>query len=363
MDEYVDKTTLFGEIPGPAAASTSTHQSSSRSSSNSIINSHHHHQAPTEQPLEPTSRIVPVPHRSADDSDVSEHESDSDEMASVEEEEEEEEQLQQDSNASLRKRIIQVASASEGFFKHQQLGDPDLTKQEKHKIAAQLLNNRPAVFLQRFGRFLSEDHLLYFEDITDQNYEIEFYLKEARQRQCKYVQDHKIRNRRFNALQKMIREGDEHFNEESMRMRNPLLYDQLIRKYQTQEERSEQERPDMTNCSLSNIIIDHMDLNRERELKKRLQAVDDEEFDTESEDESDSKEPSVDSQVTGISGDEKNALRKEFVNAAYQTFLAGKDHGVDYARIDNNSELDDLNMEDQENQDRYFDEEELEIDE
>ncbi len=32
----------------------------------------------------------------------------------------------------------------------------------------------------------------------------------------------------------------------------------------------------------------------------------------------------LDSQVTGISGDEKNALRKEFVNAAYQTFLAGK---------------------------------------
>ena len=25
-----------------------------------------------------------------------------------------------------------------------------------------------------------------------------------------------------------------------------------------------------------------------------------------------------------ISGDERNALRKEFVNAAYQTFLAGK---------------------------------------
>ena len=30
-----------------------------------------------------------------------------------------------------------------------------------------------------------------------------------------------------------FREGDEHFSEESMRMRNPLLYDQLIRKYQT----------------------------------------------------------------------------------------------------------------------------------
>ena len=35
----------------------------------------------------------------------------------------------------------------------------------------------------------------------------------------------------------------------------------------------EQERPDMTNCSLSNIIMDHMDLNREREIKKRLLFV------------------------------------------------------------------------------------------
>ena len=44
----------------------------------------------------------------------------------------------------------QVASVSQGFFKHQQRGDPDLTKQEKQKIAAQLLDNRPAVFLQRY---------------------------------------------------------------------------------------------------------------------------------------------------------------------------------------------------------------------
>ena len=44
----------------------------------------------------------------------------------------------------------QVASVSQGFFKHQQRGDPDLTKQEKQNIAAQLLDNRPAVFLQRY---------------------------------------------------------------------------------------------------------------------------------------------------------------------------------------------------------------------
>ena len=29
-------------------------------------------------------------------------------------------------------------------------------------------------------------------------------------------------------------EGDDHFSEECMRQRNPLLYDQLIKQYQTQ---------------------------------------------------------------------------------------------------------------------------------
>ena len=32
----------------------------------------------------------------------------------------------------------------------------------------------------------------------------------------------------------------------------------------------------------------------------------------------------------------------------------GKDHGVDYSKIDNNSELDDLNMEDQEKDTNIF---------
>ena len=43
-----------------------------------------------------------------------------------------------------------------------------------------------------------------------------------------------------------------------MRQREPLLYHQLIRQYQTEEERAEAERPDMSNCSLANIIMEHI---------------------------------------------------------------------------------------------------------
>ena len=68
-----------------------------------------------------------------------------------------------------------------------------------------MLENKPSTFLQRFGQFLSEDHLTFFEDMSDQNYEVGFYLKEARQKQCKYVQEHRVKNRRFQAMQKMIR--------------------------------------------------------------------------------------------------------------------------------------------------------------
>merc|ERR1712013_153253 len=64
-------------------------------------------------------------------------------------------------------------------------------------------------------------------------------------------------------------------------------------------------------------------------------------------------------------GDDKNVarleggkefLKQEFVNAAYQSFLAGKDPGLDYAQIDADATLDDLDAEELEQQEKYFDE-------
>ena len=65
-----------------------------------------------------------------------------------------------------------------------------------------------------------------------------------------------------------------------------------------------------------------LDIDRERNLKKRLQGNEEEEFDTDSEDED--LQLTVSPNPTGSLDDgEKNALKREFVQASYQSFIAG----------------------------------------
>ena len=61
-------------------------------------------------------------------------------------------------------------------------------------------------------------------------------------------------------------------------------------------------------------------MDRERDLKKRLEGEEEEEeFDSDSDDgDADDKTESL-----PVSEEEKAALRREFVQAAYQNFLAG----------------------------------------
>ena len=88
----------------------------------------------------------------------------------------------------LRESIIQSAAGSAGFFRQQQQGEAELGTEEREGIVKQLLAGKPATFLDRFGRFLSEQQLEYFEQVkgSDQ-YEVEFYLQQARQQQCRLV--------------------------------------------------------------------------------------------------------------------------------------------------------------------------------
>merc|ERR1719500_1871810 len=245
-------------------------------------------------------------------------ESDEDEM------EEEEEELGSDVLAS----IIHTAVKSDGFFRHQQVGEGELAAEEKEKIVKELVQSKPALFLQRFGRFLSVVQLDYFESLQDDDFELSHYLKETKQLTCRKVRQQRVKNRRYAMLQRMLAASDPHFSEAAMRERNPLLYQQLVGKFMTAEEKAADEAVDMTNCSLSKIILEHMDINKERDDRKREEKEEqDEEF-----------------------------LKQEFVNAAYQSFLAGKDSGMDYSQIDADATLDDLDAEEQEEQEKYFDE-------
>ena len=53
--------------------------------------------------------------------------------------------------------LIQTASVSGGFFKHQQKDEPDLSIEEKENIVKDLLQNKPSTFIQRFGKYLLFD--------------------------------------------------------------------------------------------------------------------------------------------------------------------------------------------------------------
>lgn len=57
-----------------------------------------------------------------------------------------------------------------------------------------------------------------------------------------------IKNRRFDALKKMVTEGT-YFSEEEMRKRNPLLYEQLVGQYLSEEEKRMREEIDTSNIT------------------------------------------------------------------------------------------------------------------
>ena len=49
----------------------------------------------------------------------------------------------------------------------------------------------------------------------------------------------RVRNRRWGAA----RAAGQHFTEEAMRQRNPLLYDQLVGQHLSEQQRQEQQKP------------------------------------------------------------------------------------------------------------------------
>merc|ERR1712106_170145 len=95
-----------------------------------------------------------------------------------------------------------------------------------------------------------------------------------------------------------------------------------------------------------------MDLNKERGEKKRMKEVEEEEeFDTDEENESeDEAEEGLGRQEGG-----REFLKQQFVKAAYQSFLEGKDDEVDYRKIDTDETLDDLDVEQRDAEEKYFD--------
>lgn len=175
------------------------------------------------------------------------------------EREKESESLSRSEEASdmrnVKEKMLFRIAKSNAHFKHQQLGESDLTEAEKLEIAEEILGKGEKAFLARFWQHLSMEDVVYFSNCED-DYEVNFYIEEIKKNCNTHFCSNVVKNRRFEAMKKLEDEG-EYFSEEEMKYRDPYLYEQLIGQYITDEEA--QKKIDKSDLRFSTILLKHMD--------------------------------------------------------------------------------------------------------
>lgn len=300
------------------------------------------------------------------------------------------------------------------YFKSQQIGEDELSVMEKREIASKIFSLCKSTFLCRFGKHLKEDHLEYFKQfLTDENdgYAVGYYIADLKRFFTKSKREKDIKNRRYDALKRLVKENF-YFTETEMMKRNPLLYNQLVGQYMSDEEKKVRDNVDTKNITFVNLLLETID--RDSTRKKQKQQQDDEdhameediiekdeeeelngnksqaakkvESDSWDEEEipdntvkwgeipSTSKEDSPPrflknlrniftdeetkpKEIVMITANERKILKEEFISVMYQSFLDGKDVEFDYTTVDDNEEYDNLQIKSNDAEETYFDSE------
>lgn len=258
----------------------------------------------------------------------------------------------------LLMNMLGVIASSKLQIRSQQKDEPDFTQEQKLGILLEMYKSKPVVFLERFRKALKEEHLACFNHLAG-NYEVDFYCQEIRKSSLKKVHRTRVRNKRYAALQELIKGGD-YFSDEQMRLRDPLMYEHYVGQYLTEEEIMFINSKEMAeaNC-LSKVMMDSFD---EQILQRRLHRQQEQEDACMEEEEEDSEEESThpEDEDWVLDGDEKAMMREEFVSRMHQCFLDGKDRDFDYSEVDDNPDFDNLEIVTRDEEERYFDDEEPE---
>lgn len=141
------------------------------------------------------------------------------------------------------------------IFKSQQRDEAELTNSEKSQIAHALLHKSKAQFLQRFGKFLLPGDLIYFKTCGKDDDEINLIIKDIEQFHSTVGSLKSIKNRRYKKLKELIDENS-YFSENEMMKRNPLLYEQLIGKYLSDEEKKERDKISRQDSTFVKILME-----------------------------------------------------------------------------------------------------------
>ncbi|XP_057325326.1 coiled-coil domain-containing protein 97 [Microplitis mediator] len=314
----------------------------------------------------------------------------------------------------VENEIINSVAKSSAVFKCQHKDEPELSVDEKKKIAWDLLSKSPVQFLSRFGRYLNNELLKYFETADDKSdYEIAHYINKLKRYFDSTSREIDKKNRRYEALKLLVDKG-EYFSETAMMKRNPLLYDNLVGQYLTDEQKRERDSAGTDDHTLVDVLMQGIERDQVERLMQRQEDDENdvmEENDSDSDSESDdcknklklkskpvlknnlrwgelpdgklrSKSAIVntyddsDESITeknnlslgnnklkgkNIKTKEINILRQEFVTHMYQNFLNGHDKEFDYSTIDDNEAYDNVELRTQDEEEKYFDSESPEL--
>eukprot|EP00096_Caligus_rogercresseyi_P015538 TRINITY_DN7990_c0_g1_i1.p1 TRINITY_DN7990_c0_g1~~TRINITY_DN7990_c0_g1_i1.p1 ORF type:complete len:258 (-),score=74.22 TRINITY_DN7990_c0_g1_i1:15-788(-) len=230
-----------------------------------------------------------------------------------------------------------LVSEPRAFFKHQSRDEPELSPEEKKALASRFLDEKPHLFLLRYGHFL-RGHLSYFEESSDPL--IQDVLREL----SSMSGQKRVKNRRWTAWRRMVDSEDPFVSREGMRTRYPALFEHYFGPGSVQREVAA--RKPGSDCTLSGMILEHASLQAERDLLKSQaeEEEDIEEFDTSDEEESDGEEEGLRDPF------------EEFRAAVCQKFLLGKEERFDYSTVDLDEGLDDLRIRERDEEEKYFDE-------
>lgn len=251
--------------------------------------------------------------------------------------------------------MIEAIASSGSPVKSQQLGEPDLSVEEKKEVLLEQYKTKPLVFLERYHTHMKTEHLEAFSHLSS-DCRAQYYCTEVQKRASGSSNRTRVRNHRYAALRALQKEG-QYFSEEQMRFREPLLYEQYIGQYLSDEEilqRSEQAMQQGPGC-LSDLLINTY---QEKQLQHRLQEEQDREQCAEEEEEDDEEEENDAARQAEWepNAEEKAMLREEFLSQMHQRFLDGKDKDFNYSEVDENPDYDNLDILNRDAEERYFDE-------
>ncbi|XP_073989213.1 coiled-coil domain-containing protein 97 isoform X2 [Rhodnius prolixus] len=248
----------------------------------------------------------------------------------------------------LKNEILNhISMNNEAHFKNQQIGEPDLTKEEKWQIAETLLDKSFSLFLAKFGQYLLEQHFVFFSNSDD--YDVNFYVAELKKKFKKPISQSQIRNRRLEALRRLVEEGD-YFSDFEMKRRNPLMYEELVGQYLTDEERIQQEcnsygdRRTFAGFFFDlierNLVDSRLKSEIEKESNGLKEAGSDDSLSSQSSknfqwgegvsQNTQRRRVLKNSRPEEVSANEKLILLNEFRSHVFSNFLVGKDAEFDY---------------------------------